>query len=76
MHNEVNKRLEKEIFDCNKIGDFYDCGCGSDAEEGKRDVKAKTELQAGGDIKKPKAEREEKFTPLHLDKDDGLIRGG
>ncbi|KAK4229188.1 nucleophile aminohydrolase [Podospora fimiseda] len=32
VHNQVNKRLRKEEFDCNKIGDFYDCGCG---EEGK-----------------------------------------
>jgi FAD-linked sulfhydryl oxidase len=32
VHNEVNKRLKKDIFDCSKIGDFYDCGC---AEEGK-----------------------------------------
>jgi FAD-linked sulfhydryl oxidase len=31
VHNEVNKRLKKEIFDCSNIGDFYDCGC---AEEG------------------------------------------
>jgi FAD-linked sulfhydryl oxidase len=28
VHNQVNKRLEKPMFDCNKIGDFYDCGCG------------------------------------------------
>ncbi|KFA63988.1 hypothetical protein S40285_05487 [Stachybotrys chlorohalonatus IBT 40285] len=32
VHNVVNERLEKPIFDCNEIGDFYDCGCG---EEGK-----------------------------------------
>ncbi|KAK2745571.1 hypothetical protein FQN57_003696 [Myotisia sp. PD_48] len=31
VHNEVNKRLKKEIFDCNKIGDFYDCGCSADS---------------------------------------------
>ncbi|KAI0098537.1 ERV/ALR sulfhydryl oxidase domain-containing protein [Nemania sp. FL0031] len=30
VHNQVNKRLEKPMFDCNKIGDFYDCGCGDD----------------------------------------------
>jgi FAD-linked sulfhydryl oxidase len=30
MHNIVNKRLKKELFDCNKIGDFYDCGCGDE----------------------------------------------
>lgn len=25
--------LEKPLFDCNKIGDFYDCGCAEDEEE-------------------------------------------
>lgn len=25
--------LEKPLFDCNKIGDFYDCGCAVDDEE-------------------------------------------
>jgi len=30
VHNEVNKRLEKPLFDCNNIGDFYDCGCGDE----------------------------------------------
>lgn len=30
VHNEVNKSLDKEEFDCNKIGDFYDCGCADD----------------------------------------------
>lgn len=29
-HNIVNERLKKPIFDCNKIGDFYDCGCADD----------------------------------------------
>ncbi|GAB0135670.1 hypothetical protein EsDP_00003999 [Epichloe bromicola] len=30
VHNMVNKRLGKPQFDCTKIGDFYDCGCGDD----------------------------------------------
>ncbi|RYP05005.1 hypothetical protein DL764_004080 [Monosporascus ibericus] len=34
VHNEVNQRLKKPMFDCTKIGDFYDCGCGD--EEGKK----------------------------------------
>lgn len=25
--------LGKPAFDCNKIGDFYDCGCGDEEEE-------------------------------------------
>jgi FAD-linked sulfhydryl oxidase len=32
VHNEVNKSLNKEIFDCANIGDFYDCGCAEDGE--------------------------------------------
>ena len=30
VHNQVNKSLDKEEFDCSKIGDFYDCGCADD----------------------------------------------
>ncbi|KAI0891116.1 ERV/ALR sulfhydryl oxidase domain-containing protein [Annulohypoxylon nitens] len=33
MHNQVNERLRKPLFDCNKIGDFYDCGCGDEKKE-------------------------------------------
>src|SRR5688572_10405891 len=30
VHNEVNKRLKKPEFDCTKLGDAYDCGCGDE----------------------------------------------
>jgi FAD-linked sulfhydryl oxidase len=41
VHNEVNKRLKKELFDCSKIGDFYDCGCADDErEEGKEQAES------------------------------------
>lgn len=33
VHNQVNKSLNKEIFDCSNIGDFYDCGCAEDEKE-------------------------------------------
>lgn len=33
VHNEVNKSLGKDIFDCSNIGDFYDCGCAEDEKE-------------------------------------------
>lgn len=36
VHNQVNKRLYKPIFDCNEISDKYDCGCAGD-EQGERD---------------------------------------
>lgn len=44
VHNEVNKSLEKEIFDCANIGDFYDCGCAEDGEKGGKE-------EVGGDGK-------------------------
>ncbi|OAX79939.1 hypothetical protein ACJ72_05739 [Emergomyces africanus] len=54
VHNEVNKMLKKDIFDCSKIGDFYDCGCAhddeGDGEEGKSVDGEKTSIlsPAGG----------------------------
>jgi FAD-linked sulfhydryl oxidase len=48
VHNEVNKSLKKDIFDCANIGDFYDCGCAEDGgkaedkeTDGKTDIKEK-----------------------------------
>lgn len=46
VHNEVNKSLKKEIFDCANIGDFYDCGCAED--EGKEKDSKKEEHSAPG----------------------------
>ncbi|KAG5924029.1 hypothetical protein E4U53_003482 [Claviceps sorghi] len=37
VHNVVNKRLKKAQFDCTKIGDFYDCGCGDDKKAKSQD---------------------------------------
>lgn len=33
VHNEVNKSLQKELFDCSNIGDFYDCGCADEDDQ-------------------------------------------
>ncbi|OTA98729.1 hypothetical protein M426DRAFT_325757 [Hypoxylon sp. CI-4A] len=33
VHNQVNERLKKPLFDCNDIGDFYDCGCGDEKKD-------------------------------------------
>ncbi|KAM0516943.1 hypothetical protein ACHAPE_005055 [Trichoderma viride] len=40
VHNLVNERLKKPIFDCNNIGDFYDCGCGDEDKKKKKEGKA------------------------------------
>ncbi|KAI9651539.1 MAG: hypothetical protein M1831_000776 [Alyxoria varia] len=42
VHNEVNKSLKKELFDCSKIGDFYDCGC-AEGEDDKKHADKETE---------------------------------
>ncbi|KAL4778912.1 ERV/ALR sulfhydryl oxidase domain-containing protein [Aspergillus varians] len=34
IHNEVNAMLKKPTFDCNKLGEFYDCGCGDEEDKG------------------------------------------
>ena len=30
VHNQVNERLKKPIFDCAHLDEEYDCGCGDD----------------------------------------------
>ncbi|KAL0938338.1 FAD-linked sulfhydryl oxidase erv2 [Colletotrichum truncatum] len=49
VHNEVNTRLKKEQFDCSKIGDFYDCGCGDDdKKKAEGEKKPSLELEKDG----------------------------
>jgi hypothetical protein len=33
MHNKVNERLKKPIFDCSDIDSKYPCGCADEATE-------------------------------------------
>ncbi|KAI1074566.1 ERV/ALR sulfhydryl oxidase domain-containing protein [Whalleya microplaca] len=33
VHNQVNERLKKPLFACDKLGDFYDCGCGEEEKD-------------------------------------------
>ncbi|KAH9897427.1 ERV/ALR sulfhydryl oxidase domain-containing protein [Xylariomycetidae sp. FL2044] len=35
VHNQVNERLQKPLFDCDgkNLGEFYDCGCGEDEKK-------------------------------------------
>lgn len=61
VHNEVNRSLGKEMFDCGRIGEFYDCGCGGEEGEEKKEV-------GSG--------KEEAFKELELDRENGLTRGG
>lgn len=36
VHNQVNERLGKEIFDCNTVAEHYKCGCAEDEEGGEK----------------------------------------
>ncbi|KAE9964035.1 hypothetical protein BLS_008714 [Venturia inaequalis] len=48
VHNEVNKSLKKDLFDCSNIGDFYDCGCAEDTKHAVGNEAQKT-LKASGE---------------------------
>ncbi|KAL9057596.1 MAG: hypothetical protein Q9162_002211 [Coniocarpon cinnabarinum] len=51
VHNEVNKSLSKDLFDCSEIGDFYDCGCADDEKgEHSTDKTEKKAHQAHGSV--------------------------
>ncbi|KAL8663627.1 MAG: hypothetical protein Q9202_003697 [Teloschistes flavicans] len=46
VHNEVNKSLGKERFDCARVGEIYDCGCGDEGKgmgEAKGDIRVEEE---------------------------------
>ncbi|CVL00950.1 related to Erv1p and rat ALR protein [Fusarium mangiferae] len=45
-HNIVNERVHKPLFDCENIGDFYDCGCGDkDKKEGGAETTAAAQAE-------------------------------
>lgn len=52
VHNEVNKSLGKEEFPCDKLDESYDCGCGDEKGEVKKE-EAKV-AEAAGKEAKPK----------------------
>lgn len=66
VHNQVNISLKKEVFDCAKIGDFYDCGCADDGEEKEEGVKV-------GDRSEMSRERLEKLSMNGRDFDTTLV---
>lgn len=72
VHNEVNKSLGKEVFDCSKIGDFYDCGCAEDGDEGPAEGTAAAEL---GDKPEGGAEKGKLGGSDESDADGGVSSG-
>ncbi|KAJ8517512.1 hypothetical protein ONZ45_g5322 [Pleurotus djamor] len=52
VHNQVNERLKKPIFDCAHLDDEYDCGCGDDPTSTKK-TSAATSTDALGNANEP-----------------------
>ena len=81
VHNEVNERLGKPNFDCAKLDETYDCGCG-DAPVSSASATTPTTLATvdPGNT----SPREDNFDPMDLERDttkDGvtgveMIKGG
>lgn len=80
VHNEVNARLGKPNFDCAKLDETYDCGCG-DAPVSSTSA---TTLPTASSDPEGASSREEKFDPMDLEWDSakdeatgvGMIKGG
>ena len=47
VHNQVNKRLKKSEFDCTKLDETYDCGCGPGGANSTTNVVAKNVKKEG-----------------------------
>lgn len=63
VHNEVNIWKKKPVFDCAKIGDWYDCGCAEDEKDEIKKKGANSEhIASGGDL-------------VEIER-DGLMNGG
>ncbi|KAK6362879.1 hypothetical protein TWF730_000332 [Orbilia blumenaviensis] len=88
VHNAVNERLRKEIFDCGTIADKYHCGCAEEDEKKKKELEEleldgkKTDGSGGSEMVKQKkvADRAvdtegEEEGEMKLVK-EGLTRGG
>ncbi|KAF2456746.1 ERV/ALR sulfhydryl oxidase domain-containing protein [Lineolata rhizophorae] len=78
VHNEVNKRLRKELFDCSNIGDFYDCGCADGDEEGENPSVAAAAAAVAVASPKPEMSEERKAKlagDTGRDVDEDLLSG-
>ena len=82
VHNEVNVRVGKPNFDCAKLDETYDCGCGDALVSS---TSATTLPTASSSVDPGSASsREEKFDPMNLEWDNakdeatgvGMIKGG
>jgi FAD-linked sulfhydryl oxidase len=65
VHNEVNKKLKKPLFDCANIGDFYDCGCADkDEDDPKSGKKSDENKKPVSEDAKPKGQDKQTEKPM------------
>lgn len=82
VHNVVNERLNKPIFDCNEISDKYNCGCGPDDKKEEDDEDSEYEGETSTTGSKPERRQKSKVDAADLldvpevDAEEGLVRGG
>jgi hypothetical protein len=70
IHNEVNAMLGKPEFDCNNIGDFYDCGCAEDEKAGGHKDESQAESQG---LPQKKDHEGDATTPVEIHKEPSVV---
>jgi hypothetical protein len=76
LHNEVNKRLHKPIFDCAHVDSTYDCGCGDEDEDSTSPPRTKT-VESGSGHSEIVEEYDEEEEGVHDDLTGiDMIKGG
>ncbi|KAL9610340.1 MAG: hypothetical protein Q9167_004938, partial [Letrouitia subvulpina] len=58
VHNQVNRRLKKVEFDCARVGEAYDCGCGEEGKEEGGEEKGEEKKMMMKKKKKKKGEKD------------------
>ncbi|KAK9365418.1 ERV/ALR sulfhydryl oxidase domain-containing protein [Lipomyces kononenkoae] len=83
VHNQVNSRLGKAIFDCGTIAETYQCGCDNDVgatetgsgEEVPADSQSSTNEESKDGTEKFSAV-EDHLQGIHIESSEGLTKGG
>ncbi|KAF3916791.1 hypothetical protein ABW20_dc0108333 [Dactylellina cionopaga] len=84
VHNAVNDRLGKEIFDCGTIADKYHCGCAEEDEKKRKEAEeAEAELVKASGASSSSKNKKKKQKIIDDDEEgemklvkEGLTRGG
>ncbi|KAK9352619.1 ERV/ALR sulfhydryl oxidase domain-containing protein [Lipomyces doorenjongii] len=84
VHNQVNSRLGKKIFDCGTIAEKYQCGCVDDGDVGATEAEPEEGVpgsqSTGSKESKDHIEEflkvEDRLRGIHIESKEGLTKGG